>query len=156
MIVVADAGPLHYLVLIGAVHVLQPLYNRVLVPQTVATELMETGAPNAVRTWIAQPPDWCEIRPDPPSEPALQFLDPGERAAITLALSLVADRLLIDEWEGRAEAERRYLLVTDTLGILAEAHQRHLLDFEVALARLYQTNFYLSAALIDRIRRELS
>ena len=102
MIVVADAGPLHYLVLIGAVHVLQPLYNRVLVPQTVATELMETGAPNAVRTWIAQPPDWCEIRPDPPSEPALQFLDPGERAAITLALSLVADRLLIDEWEGRA------------------------------------------------------
>ena len=100
MIVVADAGPLHYLVLIGAVHVLQPLYNRVLVPQTVATELMETGAPNAVRTWIAQPPDWCEIRPDPPSEPALQFLDPGERAAITLALSLVADRLLIDEWKG--------------------------------------------------------
>ena len=156
MIVVADAGPLHYLVLIGAVHVLQPLYNRVLVHQTVAPELMETGAPNAVRTWIAQPPDWCEIRPDPPSEPALQFLDPGERAAITLALSLVADRLLIDEWEGRAEAERRYLLVTDTLGILAEAHQRHLLDFEVALARLYQTNFYLSAALIDRIRRELS
>jgi predicted nucleic acid-binding protein len=156
MIVVADAGPLHYLVLIEAVHVLQPLYNRVLVPQTVATELMETGAPNAVRTWIAQPPDWCEIRPDPPSEPALQFLDPGERAAITLALSLVADRLLIDEWEGRAEAERRHLLVTSTLGILAEAHQRHLLDFEVVLARLHQTNFYLSAALIDRIRRELS
>ena len=74
----------------------------------------------------------------------------------TLALSLVADRLLIDEWEGRAEAERRHLLVTGTLGILAEAYQRHLLDFEVALARLYQTNFYLSAALIDRIRRELS
>ena len=63
---------------------------------------------------------------------------------------------MIDEWEGRAEAERRHLLVTGTLGILAEAHQRHLLDFEVVLARRHQTNFYLSAALIDRIRRELS
>jgi len=75
MIVVADAGPLHYLVLIGAVHLLQPLYNRVLVPQTVATELMETGAPNAVRTWIAQPPDWCEIRPDhPPNLPSSSWI----------------------------------------------------------------------------------
>ena len=81
-------------------------------------------------------------RPDPPSDPALQFLDPGERAAITLALSLDADRLLIDEWEGRAEAERRHLFVTGTLGIPAEAHQQGLLDFEAALTRLRQTNFY--------------
>src|ERR1019366_9145073 len=94
------------LALVGAVGVLQPLYTSVLVPQTVAGELQQADMPDAVRTWIAQPPDWCEIRPDPPSDPALQFLDPGERAAITLALSLDADRLLIDEWEGRAEAER--------------------------------------------------
>ena len=109
---------------------LQPLYTSVLVPQTVAGELQQADTPDAVRTWIAQPPDWCEIRPDPPSDPSLQFLDPGERAAITLALSLDADRLLIDEWEGRAEAERRHLFVTGTLGILAEAHQQGLLDFE--------------------------
>jgi len=123
MIVVADAGPLHYLVLIGAVGVLRPLYSCGLVPQTVAEELQETNTPAAVRAWIAQPPEWCEIRPDPPSDPALQPLDPGERAAIILALSLHADRLLIDEWEGRAEAEHRHLLVTGTLGVLAEAHQ---------------------------------
>ncbi len=43
-------------------------------------------------------------------------------SAISLALSLHADRLLIDEWEGRAEAERRSLRVTGTLGVLAEAH----------------------------------
>ncbi len=97
MIVVADTGPIHYLVLIGAVDVLQPLYTRVLVPRTVAGELEETNTPAAVRAWMAQPPEWCEIRPDPPSDPALQFLDPGERAAITLALSLDAKRLLIDE-----------------------------------------------------------
>ena len=39
MIVVADAGPLHYLILIGAVDVLGPLYNRVVLPEAVAQEL---------------------------------------------------------------------------------------------------------------------
>ncbi len=38
MIVVADTTPLHYLTLINATNVLSPLYNRVLVPQTVAAE----------------------------------------------------------------------------------------------------------------------
>ena len=123
MIVVADAGPLCYLVLIGSVDVLQPLYDFVVVPQTVAGELENTAAPDSVRTWIAQPPDWCEVRPDMPSDASLEFLGPGERAAIGLALSLDADRLLIDEWEGRAEAERRHLHVTGTLGVLAEAHR---------------------------------
>jgi hypothetical protein len=33
MIVVADAGPLNYLVLIDAVDALEPLYGRVLVPK---------------------------------------------------------------------------------------------------------------------------
>jgi predicted nucleic acid-binding protein len=65
MIVVADAGPLHYLVLIGAVDVLQPFYSRVLAPQTVAEELQETNTPAVVRAWIEQPPEWFEIRPDP-------------------------------------------------------------------------------------------
>jgi predicted nucleic acid-binding protein len=156
MIVVGDAGPLHYLVLIGAVDVLQPLYTRVLVPQTVAGELQDANTPATILAWIAQPPAWCEIHPDPPSNPALGFLDAGEHAAITLALSVKADRLLIDEQAGRAEAERRHLRVTGTLGILAEGHQQHLLDFEASLARLRQTNFYLSAELVDRVRRRLS
>jgi predicted nucleic acid-binding protein len=100
MIAVADTGPLDYLVLIGAVNVLQPLYGRVIVPQTVADELQEPGAPARVRSWIRNPPQWCEVRPDVPGDPRLQFLGPGERAAIALAVSLRADRLLIDEWEG--------------------------------------------------------
>jgi|ERR1700733_12857453 predicted nucleic acid-binding protein len=79
MIVVADAGPLHYLVLIGAVDVLPPLYTRVLVPETVAAELQDAHTPATVRAWIARPPQWCEIRPDP-SDPALGFLDAGEPA----------------------------------------------------------------------------
>jgi predicted nucleic acid-binding protein len=33
MIVIADTGPLNYLVLIGEVGVLEPLYTRVIVPK---------------------------------------------------------------------------------------------------------------------------
>ena len=155
MIVVADAGPLHYLVLIEAVGVLHPLYDRVIVPQTVSEELKR--APEPVRAWIAHPPEWCQVQPDAVSDPALdEILDPGERAAIAMALSIFADRLLIDDWEGRVEATRRHLRVTGTLGVLAEAHQRHLLDFESALSRLLQTNFYVSAELVDKMRQLLA
>ena len=90
----------------------------------------------------------------PPTRPSVFSIQAN--SAITLALSLHADRLLIDEWELRVEAERRHLRVTGTLGILAEAHQHSLLDFEVALAGLRQTNFYLSAELVERVRRRLA
>src|ERR1019366_5006912 len=109
-----------YLVLIGSVDVLSPLYTRVIVPQSVIDELADAAAPDAVRAWIAQPLAWLEVRPDPPSDPTLDFLDAGEKAALTLAQSLKADRLLIDEHAGRAEAERRHLRVTGTLGVLAD------------------------------------
>ena len=60
MIVVADSGPLRYLVLIGAIHALPGLYERVLIPQTVAIELQDAKTPAAVSAWIAQPPSWLE------------------------------------------------------------------------------------------------
>jgi hypothetical protein len=90
MIVVADGGPLNYLILIEAVDVLKPLYQHVVVPQTVADELQETTTPATVRAWIAQPPKWCEILPDPSFDPALKNLDP--RAGTRLGRALVAQK----------------------------------------------------------------
>ena len=156
MIVIADTGPLNYLVLSGAVDVLQPLYKRVIVPQAVVQELDDAAAPTAVRTWIAQPPVWLEVRPDPPSDPTLDFLDAGEKAALTLAEALNADELLIDEQAGRAEAERRHLHVTGTLGVLASAHLAGLRDFDQALTRLRSTNFRLHPDVERLVRRRIA
>lgn len=156
MIVVADTSPLNYLVLIRAVDTLQLLYGRILVPRTVASELRQTDTPATVRAWIAEPPEWCEIWPDPPADASLSFLDPGERAAITLALAVDSDRLLIDERDGRAEAERRGLYVTGTLGALAEGHLAGLLDFDEALGRLRSTNFRLHPDVEIVVRRRLA
>jgi predicted nucleic acid-binding protein len=52
MIVVADSGPLHYLILLGHVDLLQRFYGEVLVPEPVAGELTTASAPDTVREWM--------------------------------------------------------------------------------------------------------
>jgi predicted nucleic acid-binding protein len=76
-------------------------------------------------------------------------LDRGEQDAILLAESFKAERLIIDDLEGRREAVHRGLTVIGTLGLLAEAARRNLLDLPQALADLQTTNFHVSPELIE-------
>ena len=62
-LVVADTGPLHYLVLTGDIALLPNLFEKVLTPERVRDELAHAEAPAAVRAWIAAPPPWLEIHP---------------------------------------------------------------------------------------------
>ena len=61
-LVVADTGPLHYLVLTGDIELLPKLFERVLVPQVVRDELANAEAPQAVRDCIAHAPGGRLIR----------------------------------------------------------------------------------------------
>ncbi len=138
MIVVADASPLNYLVLIGDADLLYRLYGRVLIPQAVLLELQYPETPSAVVEWIKRRPAWLEvrqvaIRPEESSEQ----LDPGELEAIVLAEEYRPDVLLLmDEETGRLEARRRNLPATGTLGVLDDAAVRSLVDFKAAIQRL--------------------
>ena len=67
-------------------------------------------------------------------DPALDFLDPGEREAIALTEELQADQLLLDDADARREAARRNLPFIGTLGVLREAARRELLDLRTALS----------------------
>jgi predicted nucleic acid-binding protein len=62
MIVVADSGPLHHLILLEHVELLQRFYSQVLVPEPVAGELSNKAAPDIVRQWITKPPRWVNVR----------------------------------------------------------------------------------------------
>lgn len=64
--------------------------------------------------------------------------------------------MLIDDRAGRAEAARRRLRVTGTLGVLADAHLAGLVDFGQAIARLHSTNFRLDPDLERVVRRRIS
>jgi predicted nucleic acid-binding protein len=83
----------------------------------VIEEMRQARTPPSVRNWVSHPPEWLDVQADPPPDASLRILDPGERAAISLALSLGAGRILIDDWDGRAEAVRRKLRVTGTLAL---------------------------------------
>ena len=154
MIVVADTGPINYLIWIHEIDILPRLYGRVLIPPSVRDELRLGRAPDAVRLWIAKPPEWLEVRIPtvvPDTDLIIAGLDQGERDAILLAEQLEADKLLIDDLAGRKEARRRQLGYIGTLGILETAGREGLLDLRDAVSRLRRTNFHVSQELIDRL-----
>ena len=149
-VVVADTGPLQYLVLIGLVELLPKLYGGVTVPTTVHGELLHPAAPAAVRNWAAASPAWLTIVPAPASgDPQLRKLDAGEAAAIALALTLPADLVLMDERAGVAMARALALNVIGTIGVLDQATRAGLIDIAEAVARLRATNFRHRPALLD-------
>jgi predicted nucleic acid-binding protein len=153
MIVVADSGPLHYLILLEQIELLRRFYGQVLVPEPVASELSAAGAPAVVREWITKPPTWVDVRPVPPDAVSMipDDLDLGERAAIALAETMHADLLLIDEAAGRAEAKRRHLRVTGTLGVLRSGAEQGLVNVPDLLERLKATSFYLDETLLNAV-----
>lgn len=156
-VVVADATPLNYLILIEAVEVLPKLFTKIHLPFEVANELSSADAPEAVRSWMRQPPSWmavCKSKELGVQDSSLNALDLGERAAILLAESLRADLLLIDEREGARIAERRGLAVTGTLGVLDLAHRRGLIDLREAFVRLQLTNFRYPPSLLEKMLKE--
>ena len=155
-VVVADTSPLNYLTLIGHIDVLRRLYGRVLVPPQVLAELTDDGTPRPVLDWIQSHPEWLEVRAarGKLNDPALEQIDPGERAAILLAQDEPAALLLIDDAAGRAEANKRAIPNTGTLGILRAAGKREFLDLQSALTRLAATNFRVSQALIEQLLAE--
>jgi predicted nucleic acid-binding protein len=58
---------------------------------------------------------------------------------------------LIDEAAGRAEAKRRHLRVTGTLGVLGTGAERGLVNVPDLLERLKATSFYLDEALLNAV-----
>jgi predicted nucleic acid-binding protein len=153
-VVVADSSPLNYLTLIGSIDVLHRLYGGVIVPQQVITELIDPAAPDDVRKWASDLPDWIDVRVTVTGDDDMMHLDPGERAAIVLAQSEPGALLLIDETAGRIEASRRGIRNTGTLGVLRAAALKGHLDLPTALARLLETNFRVSMELVTALLAE--
>jgi len=157
-LVVADTGPLNYLLLIEAIDILPKLFETILVPAAVHDELAHADAPAAIRAWLAQVPAWLEVRPNPDSNAnnsAGTALDEGERAAIALAVAIGADLILMDDRAGVAAAYRQGLAVTGTLGVLDLAAKRGLVDLAAAFERLKSTNFRYRPQIMDALLAQL-
>lgn len=150
MIVVSDASPLNVLVRIGHVDILAPLFGSVLVPPAVEFELSHAGTPDVVRKWIAAHPTWLEVRTPSKIDATLRIDDAGEVEAISLALELHADYLLVDDRKARRAATERGLSITGAVGVLELASARGLLELNDTFDRIRMTDFKVS----ERILRE--
>jgi predicted nucleic acid-binding protein len=154
MAVIADTSPLNYLILIGADEALAGLYRQVLIPEQVFEELRHPASPKIVAEWTASLPAWMEVVPSSAFtiEPELMDLDPGERSVIALAKIHQPGALLVmDDWKGRREAERRGIPVIGTLGVLRDASVERLVDLPTAFTRLRQTSFRAPADLMTEL-----
>jgi predicted nucleic acid-binding protein len=154
VIVVADTSSLNYLVRMNQAELLQLLYGRVVLPHAVRDEMLANGAPNEVCAWAAQLPDWIDLVSALHIDATLsERLGAGEREAISLALEMSADVVLMDDHPGRLAAEERGLFASGTLSVLLQASRLGLLDFEMAMLELKALGFRMSTAIEATMRR---
>lgn len=152
LLVVADTSPLRYLVQIGEIEILPQLFEKILIPTPVYEELSTRPRQHrSVRGRRDCRAGWRCCPAAPSDDPALSALDPGEKAAIVLGLSLRADLILIDDRKGLAVAVKKGFQVTGTLGLLSRAAHRGLVDLTDAFRRLRQTNFRFRKELMDAL-----
>lgn len=154
MIVVADTGPLRYLLEINCSDVLPRLYGSVLTTPSVMNDLRLPHFPQVVQAWAQSPPEWLQVRP-PTALSFLDLLDLGEASALSLAIELHAELILIDERDGTriARGQQPPLQTLGTLGVIRDAAVRDLLDFEQAITRLQtRTKFWSTPDLIEYTR----
>ena len=128
-VVVSDATPLNYLVLINALELLPRLFSSVLIPLAVAAELSSESAPPAVMDLVQALPPWLQVVSPKHVDYSLG-LDAGETEAIALAMELGIKPILMDERKGRRVATQHGLVTLGTLAVLAESAVRGWIDFE--------------------------
>jgi predicted nucleic acid-binding protein len=152
LLVVADTSPIRYLVQIGQIDLLARIFEEIVIPAVVADELRHPSAPAVVQTWISHLPNWLKVMPVADiDDPLLKALDPGERAAIALGLSLKADLILIDDRKGATAALNKGFEITGTLGVLDLAARRRLINLRDTLSQLKRTNFRYRQEILDEL-----
>lgn len=155
MIIISDTSPICYLILIGQIDVLPQLFQAILIPTAVRDELLNEGADNSIRAWVSNPPNWLTVQTvsqllgDLPAN-----FGKGEREAISLAVTLQADLLILDDLDARIVAQKYNLTITGTLGILYGAGIAKLIDFPSAIQQLQETSFHISQTLVDQLIEE--
>jgi len=155
VIIVSDTSALSNLAIVNHLCLLEAIYQTVIIPDVVASEL--AAAKNPTISSILQL-GWIHTKSLTNSQLADQLqqergLDAGEVNAIALAFELQADDLLIDERLGRQEAVRLGLSIIGILGILLVAKRRSLVPQvqPVIDALINQAGFRVSSQLYQHI-----
>jgi len=160
MPIVSNTSPLLNLAIIGHLSLLRQQFGEIWIPPAVIEELrVEEDLPGSHAVREAVDLGWLRVKrvEDQALVKILQRdLDDGEAEAIALALQMKANRVLLDEREGRRVAKSLGLKVTGVLGILLRAkHEGHLPSLQEAMEQLQeQAGFRIGRELFADILRE--
>lgn len=148
MKVVSNSSPLIILYKCGKLELLKQLFGQVLIPTAVHQEVIY----NTKDTLQSEAISRCDfLQVHPISGRQFKFshrIDRGEAEAITLAASIQADFLLLDDKRAQKEAVLHHIDFIPTFALLLKAAQKGIIsDFEAVLAELQQKNIFLSREL---------
>ena len=157
-LLVSDAGPIISAARARQLDLLRSVVQRLVLPRAVHEEIVIGGAgkPGSETEALAC---WTEVRSVIRPEEVLtlpQKLGAGEREAIVLAEELQG-ALLMDDPEGRKEADRRGIEVVGTLGVLKQAKASGLIETAGPIRDQYRwSGFRIGKTLYELFLRELA
>jgi len=129
VLVVSDTSVLLNLCRVSAEGLLRELFHEVWVPPAVAAEFSRLAGSRPRFQGLVLP-GWVRISPAVqlmPEVRACADLDPGETEALSLALELHADAVLVDEAAGRRAATLLKVAFVGVAGILIRARAGRLI-----------------------------
>lgn len=143
-VIISDTSCLIVLSRIGRLHLLNELFGTITITQVVADEF---GDP--LPTWVeVYQTHHLHLMAD-----LCQTLDPGEASAIALAIETTEPLLIIDELKGRRVARELGIAIIGTIGVIASARKRGLIDDVDEVVRLMSANgFRISKELWESLR----
>ncbi|WP_153800963.1 DUF3368 domain-containing protein [Foetidibacter luteolus] len=130
MLVVSDNSPISNFFLIGRLDILQSLYGTIVMPVRVLQELEELKM-HGIDTSVIKQLNWISVVKPAENEIFQKLnaeLDYAEASAISLAMEINAEVLLIDERKGTKIAKRYNISTIGVLGILLLAKQHRLIE----------------------------
>jgi predicted nucleic acid-binding protein len=133
VVIVSNATPIIYLAKSSKLHLLREIFNEVYIPPEVEYEVVhrgkKLGIPDAEVVENAIKTGWIKVAKTELLEMPIA-LDPGEHAAISLAVNMKIKEFLIDESPARRAAKIMKLTPRGTIHILLEGLKEGILDME--------------------------
>ena len=156
-LVISNSSVIIALARICRLDLLEKLFGKILVPETVWKEITVEGRLGSEKIVKAN-----FIRVERARNMRLvalleEFVDTGEAEAIVLALERNADLLLVDDRDARNLAKKLGLQVMGTLGVIALAKYNGLISkAKPIIDKLVESGFWISRRLLEEFLRELN
>jgi uncharacterized protein len=145
MNIISNTSPLIGFAKIEHLRILQQLFQRIMIPQTVYEEFFEACTPVEERHFQAVAQNFIQVVKVTRVHSFARRLDQGEKEVLTLALHKQADFVLLDDRKAFNEAQDLDLTVISTRTVLTFAEERHLIpSYEELEKELRRHQFYLS------------